>query len=98
MIALKLLLTLAGVLLLVDMRRGVEDEELDFVPWLQAHDTPVVVALTKSDKLPKHKRALEITKANHALGLQRRPLAVSAQTGDGIDDVWRAVRQLVDRK
>src|SRR5262249_55673621 len=26
--------TLAGVLLLVDIRRGAQDEELDFVPWL----------------------------------------------------------------
>jgi hypothetical protein len=53
--------------------------------------------LTKSDKLPKHKRALEVAKAKHALGLRRAPLAVSAQTGDGLDELWRAVRGLVER-
>jgi GTP-binding protein len=89
--------TLAGVLLLVDIRRGVEDEELDFVPWLAEHDTPVVVALTKSDKLAKAKRMLEITKAKHALGLKRDPFAVSAQTGDGLEPLWRAVLALVER-
>jgi GTP-binding protein len=89
--------TLAGVLLLVDVRRGVEEEELDFVPWLEQRDCDVVVALTKSDKLPKHKRMLEVTKAKHALGLRRAPIAVSAQTGDGIEEVWRSVRGLVER-
>lgn len=89
--------TLAGVLLLVDVRRGVEDEELDFVPWLAERETPVVVALTKSDKLAKNKRMLEVTKARHALGLKRDPLAVSAQSGDGIEPLRRALLALVER-
>ncbi len=90
--------TLAGVLLLVDIRRGVEEEELDFVPWLEAHETPIVVALTKSDKLAKNKRMLEVTKAKHALGLKRDPFAVSAQTGEGMDALWRAVLALVEKR
>jgi GTP-binding protein len=89
--------TLAGVLLLVDARRGVEEEELDFVPWLEQRECPIVVALTKSDKLPKHKRMLEITKAKHTLGLRRDPFAVSAQSGDGLVPLWRGVLGLVER-
>jgi GTP-binding protein len=87
--------TLAGVLLLIDVRRGAQDEELDFVPWLEARGTPIVAALTKADKLAKHKRMLEVMRARKALGLKRDPLAVSAQTGDGVDALWRAVRGLV---
>jgi GTP-binding protein len=87
--------TLAGVLLLVDVRRGVQDEELDFVPWLEARETPIVVALTKADKLAKNKRMLEVTKAKKTLGLKRDPIAVSAQSGDGVDALWRAVAALV---
>ena len=86
---------LAGVLLLVDVRRGPEDEELDFVPWLQQRGVPIVVALTKADKLPKNKRMLEVAKAKKTLALKRDPFAVSAQTGDGIDELWRAVDKLV---
>ena len=86
---------LAGVLLLLDVRRGAEDEELDFVPWLAEHEIPVVVALTKADKLAKNKRMLEVVKARRALALPRDPLAVSAQTGDGIDALWRALRALL---
>jgi len=89
--------TLTGVLLLVDIRRGVEDEELDFVPWLAEHETPVVVALTKSDKLAKAKRMLEITKAKHALAIKREPFAVSVQTGEGLDPLWRALLALIEK-
>ena len=87
--------TLAGVLLLVDIRRGAEDEELDFVPWLAQRETPIVVALTKADKLPKNKRMLEVTRQKKTLGLTRPPFAVSTLDGEGIDTVWRAVLSLL---
>ena len=87
--------TLAGVLLLIDVRRGVQDEELDFVPWLEARKTPIVVALTKADKLAKNKRMLELGKTKKALGLKRDPFAVSAQTGDGVEPLMRAVLGLL---
>ena len=87
--------TLAGVLLLIDIRRGVQDEELDFIPWLAERAHPVVVALTKADKLAKNKRALEVTRARHALGVKADPLAVSVSSNEGIDTLWRAVSRLV---
>jgi GTP-binding protein len=90
--------SLVGVLLLIDVRRGPGEEELDFVPWLEAKSIPIVVALTKSDKLPKNKRMLEVTKAKKALGLKRDPYAVSAQDGEGFDPLWRALAGLVDKK
>jgi GTP-binding protein len=86
--------SLAGVLLLIDIRRGVLDEELDFVPWLAQHAMPVVVALTKADKLAKHKRVLEVMRARQALALRKEPIAVSATSNEGIDVLWRAVVQL----
>ena len=61
------------------------------MPWLEARGTPIVVALTKADKLAKNKRMLEVTKAKKALGLKREPIAVSAQSGDGVDALWRGV-------
>ena len=89
--------SLVGVLLLIDIRRGVEHEELDFVPWLAERKLPVVVALTKADKLAKNKRTLEVAAVRKALGLARDPLAVSTLSGDGIEPLWRAVAQLAAR-
>ncbi|HEY0190823.1 MAG TPA: ribosome biogenesis GTP-binding protein YihA/YsxC [Kofleriaceae bacterium] len=87
--------SLAGVVLLIDIRRGVHDEELDFVPWLAQHEIPVVVALTKADKLPKNKRTLEVMRAKQGLSLTRAPLAVSAQSNEGVDSLWRAIQAVV---
>jgi GTP-binding protein len=83
--------SLAGVLLLIDIRRGVLAEELDFVPWLAERDIPVIVALTKADKLAKNKRTLEVARAKQALGLRKEPLAVSTLSNDGIEPLWRAI-------
>ncbi len=90
--------TLAGVLLLIDIRRGAEEEELDFVPWLAERKTPIVVALTKCDKLPKNKRTLEVMRQKKLLGLRRDPFAVSTHSHDNIDALWRAVLQLISPK
>lgn len=86
--------SLAGVLLLIDIRRGAQDEELDFAPWLAERAMPVVVALTKADKLAKNKRVLEVGRVKKALGLPRDPVTVSALSGEGIEPLWRAVVQL----
>ncbi len=89
--------SLAGVMLLIDIRRGVGDEELDFVPWLQEREIPVVVALTKADKLPKNKRTLEVLKIKRELGLAKPPIATSTLSKDAgnIDALWRGVLSLM---
>ncbi len=86
---------LRGVLLLIDIRRGVQEEELDFVPWLAQREVPILVALTKGDKLPKNKRSLEVMKVKKDLGITRPPFAVSTLDGEGIDPLWKAVMRLV---
>jgi len=86
--------TLVGVLLLIDIRRNAQDEELDFVPWLQERETPIVVALTKADKLPKNKRTLEVMRAKKLLGLKRDPIAVSTLDIENVDQLWRSVIKL----
>ncbi len=90
--------TLVGVLLLIDIRRGAEDEELDFVPWLAEREKPIVVALTKADKLPKNKRMLEIAKQKQLLALRRDPFAVSTLDTEGIEPLWRALLNVVIKR
>jgi GTP-binding protein EngB required for normal cell division len=66
------------------------------VPWLAEREKPIVVALTKADKLPKNKRTLEVMAAKKALGLRRDPFAVSTlDSPSGLDPLWRALTQLL---
>ncbi len=92
--------TLAGVLLLVDIRRGVQDEELDFVPWLEQKQKPLVVALTKADKLSKSKRLPEVARARKELGLRRDPIAVSTieDATENLHALWKSIFSVVDPK
>jgi GTP-binding protein len=90
--------TLAGVLLLIDVRRGAQDEELDFVPWLDQREIPLIVALTKADKLAKNKRVLEVQKVRRSLDLRRDPFAVSTLSTEGVDPLWRSLVGVVTKR
>jgi len=47
---------LLGLILLIDIRRDPKKEEFDLMDWLEAHEMPYLVILTKSDKLSKTKQ------------------------------------------
>ena len=83
--------TLRAVVLLVDIRRGVEQEEEDFAPWLLEKRIPLVVAVTKADKLAKSARLPAAQAVKKALGLARPPVLFSAQEDLGRDELWRAI-------
>ncbi len=85
--------TLAGVVLLVDVRRGLEDEEHDLLEFVASHDVPAVVVATKIDKLKRGERA----QAERVLATGRVPVVpFSAVTGAGVDEVWRAIGTWTD--
>jgi GTP-binding protein len=86
---------LAGVLILVDARRGAEKEELMLAEYLAAAEIPYVWVLTKSDKLKRAGLAAAVLDLS-ALPNPRPAVATSAQTGGGIDQLWRAIGDLLD--
>ncbi|HKE17860.1 MAG TPA: ribosome biogenesis GTP-binding protein YihA/YsxC [Kofleriaceae bacterium] len=83
---------LRAVVLLIDARRGAEDEERELLEYLAGLEVPVQVVLTKSDKLPKAKRRPAASAVRRELGLAREPLLCSAagpEGPSGIDELWR---------
>lgn len=79
---------LLAVLILIDVRRGPEEEENVLAGYLDAHDVPYVWVMTKCDKLKRaelHKRLAEVADALGATGF----LTTSARTGAGISELWR---------
>jgi len=83
---------LRAAVLLQDLRRDVSRDELDLLAWLAERHIPVLVALTKCDKLslgPRTARARELARA---LGPSpERVLAISASRGLGVTELWRAI-------
>jgi GTP-binding protein len=82
---------LALVVVIIDARRGAEDEERDMLPWLGEHGRDAVVVITKADKLSKSQRPPAASRARKELGLRRDPVLFSAVSGEGIDELWRIV-------
>ncbi len=85
---------LVGVVLLVDVRRGVESEEQDLAAWLAERKLPLIGVVTKIDKLAKNKRTPVIAQVKRDLALTRLPVGFSAQDGEGVDDLWRAIAKV----
>ncbi len=87
---------LRAVVLLIDIRRGPEDEELDFAPWLMERGITVIPVITKVDKLGKAQRLPIASRVRKELGLKRDPVLFSASEGLGIDELWRPILRAVE--
>ncbi|HEY8429443.1 MAG TPA: ribosome biogenesis GTP-binding protein YihA/YsxC [Sandaracinaceae bacterium] len=80
---------LRAVVVIVDVRRGPEDDDLDLLAFLEElRITPIVVA-TKIDKLPASKRKPALAALARKLGAP--PVGFSSVTGDGVEELWRRI-------
>lgn len=81
---------LAGVVLIVDVRRGLEEEEHQLLDFLSALGTPALLIATKIDKLNRSGQA----KALQALAANALPIVpFSAVTGEGVPAVWKTIAE-----
>jgi len=84
--------TLRVAVLLQDLRREVSEDETLLIEWLHERDVPVIVALTKIDKLKPMRRAARVKELRAQLGLPaERVVPTSAEKGLGIPDLWKAL-------
>ncbi|MBW2315053.1 MAG: YihA family ribosome biogenesis GTP-binding protein [Deltaproteobacteria bacterium] len=78
--------------LLQDARRDPREEEIDLIAWLGEQDIPVLVAVTKCDKLGTSKRSAAVREIAKALGMPREAVVpTSASKGFGIPELWGAL-------
>ena len=89
--------TLALFVILVDARRGVEDEERQLYEWLGTEGVPAQIVFTKVDKLSATERGALRARcralfAGGAPGVRRAPpLFASGETGEGVGELWAAI-------
>jgi GTP-binding protein len=75
---------LSALVLLVDARRGPEQEEAALAELRQRRDIGLIVAATKADKLRRSER-LQAIKQFEMLGVE--PIMCSALNGEGLDEL-----------
>ena len=80
---------LRGAVVIVDIRRGTQDDDLQLLEFLEIVGvTPILVA-TKLDKLPANKRKPAVAKLQREI--KHRVIPYSSVTGDGWDALWKQV-------
>lgn len=89
--------TLRALVLLVDVRRGLEDDDrqlLDFLssPQATARNKPVerIVVATKLDKLPLSQRKPALSGLEKTSGV--KTIGFSSVTADGREELWARIR------
>lgn len=84
--------SLRGVVLIVDIRRDADEKDLQMNHWLADRRVPVILALTKADKLSANRRARQLGKLCRAFGRGPDELVVfSAKTGLGLMRIWAGI-------
>jgi GTP-binding protein len=84
---------LRAVVLLVESR-VIAPQDVMTVEWLQAINRPVIMAVTKVDKLRGNERRGALERVRSALGLKADIPIVpySAETHEGRDALWGVIR------
>jgi len=88
---------LYGLILLIDIRRDPKKEEFDLLEWLEAHEMPHLVILTKSDKLSKTKQKKRFLSICSQLQREESQVILfSAKTKKGRDIILDEIENLLE--
>ncbi|MBI5518210.1 MAG: ribosome biogenesis GTP-binding protein YsxC [Deltaproteobacteria bacterium] len=85
--------SLAGVVVLVDARRGLQDEEFQLLAYLDHLGRRAVLGATKLDKVPKAQCSKVLSHLSRQAGVP--VLGVSGEVGTGREDLLRAMLGLI---
>ncbi len=87
------------VILILDVRRDLSEEDLSLMEWLRHYQRSFLVILTKTDKIPKSQARLRREDLKKALGMEGENIVLfSAATGEGKGEIWRFISGVADRK
>ncbi len=88
---------LRGAVVIIDIRRGVQDDDKQLLEFLESIGIAPILVATKLDKLPASKRKPAIAKLRNQVDRPVTPY--SSITGDGRDALWKRLLQVssIDR-
>ena len=89
---------LRGLVYLVDIRHGGTPIDVETVESIRATGCPVLVVASKKDKVNQSELAKNLRLIQQRLGLDARPLTVSALKKVGLDALWQEILDAVNGK
>ncbi len=81
------------VIVLIDSRREISNEDMNLLKWLETYSRDYLVVITKADKLSRNELSKRIATFRGMLQsiCGHGPIPFSAVTGQGKDLVWREI-------
>jgi GTP-binding protein len=81
---------LKAVVVIVDIRRDLEEDDRSFMEWLIQEKKEVIPVLTKVDKLTRKERDSRVREMERELSgiVSQKPTLFSAKTGEGRREIW----------
>ena len=89
--------TLRGVVLIVDVRRGLEAEEEQVLAFVAAVALPAAVVATKLDKLARSAGRAAVVRLAGPATAGVPVIGFSARSGEGRDALWRIIGDWIAR-
>jgi len=86
---------IGGLFLIVDIRRGITDQDIQLLDWSGAAGWPVHVLLTKADKLNQRDRAAALKAAEEILGEGMTVQVFSATDKIGVQAAQKRLVELL---
>lgn len=87
--------TLGLCLLILDVRRGWMDRDLQLKEWLEVHNRRYQVVATKMDKLNQSEQGRGLA---HIREESAEPLPFSASTGRGVRELWQVITKTLQTR
>jgi GTP-binding protein len=87
--------SLVGLMLVIDIRRGVRAEDLELVAWADPARRPVQVLLTKADKLNQAEKAAALRNARSTLSTDTGVQLLSAHSGEGVEAAQKVLAAML---
>ncbi len=86
-----------GVIHLLDIRHEPTENDLLMKEWLSHYDIPILIVATKADKISRGARQKNLQVISRKLNLDPglKPIVFSAQTGEGTEELHKAIEEII---
>ena len=90
--------SLAGLFLIVDIRRGISDQDEQLIDWAMGAGWEVHLLLAKSDKLNQRERAAALKEAQGRLDAGMTVQVFSAHDRTGVQEAQKRLIQMLKKR
>ena len=89
---------LKAVVVIMDIRRNISDDDINLINWLSAYNKALIPVFTKVDKLNRKERQARLKDLSNRFSSisGEKPILFSAMTREGRDEIWKRIEEAVE--